>query len=128
MLIISSPSGGGKTTISKLLMQECEGLKLSISSTTRPPREGEIHEKDYFFIEEESFKVLRSGNYFLEHAKVFGQYYGTPKNYVEQQLDAGYDVIFDIDWQGTIQLSQNVRNDVVSIFILPPSIKELENQ
>lgn len=128
MLIISSPSGCGKTTITKAIMNEVEGLKFSISATTRAARLGEIEGKDYFFMEEEAFKIARSENYFLEHAKVFGKYYGTPRNHVEQQLDQGYDVLFDIDWQGTIQLTQNVRNDVVSIFILPPSINELENR
>ena len=128
MLIISSPSGGGKTTIIKNIMNVVDGLKLSISTTTRAPRPGEEDGKDYFFMNDDEFKKVRSENYFLEHAKVFGRYYGTPKNYVEAQLESGYDVVFDIDWQGTIQLSQNVRNDVVSIFVLPPSIELLEER
>ena len=128
MLIISSPSGGGKTTIIKNIMNVVDGLKLSISTTTRASRPGEEDGKDYFFMNDEEFKKVRSENYFLEHAKVFGRYYGTPKNYVEAQLESGYDVVFDIDWQGTIQLSQNVRNDVVSIFVLPPSIELLEER
>jgi guanylate kinase len=128
MLIVSSPSGGGKTTIVRSMLKSVDNLKHSISATTRPPRSGEEDLKDYFFLSEEEFKRLRSENHFLEHAKVFKHYYGTPRAYVETQLDASFDVVFDIDWQGTVQLTQNARNDVVSIFVLPPSIGELEQR
>jgi guanylate kinase len=128
MLILSSPSGGGKTTISRKILEADDRVKVSISMTTRSPRANEVDGKDYYFISEEEFRAKRHQNYFVEHAKVFDNYYGTPRDYVEKNLSAGYDMLFDIDWQGTIQLTQNARNDVVSIFILPPSIKALQSR
>ena len=125
MLVLSSPSGGGKTTIARQLLATDDRLRVSTSVTTRAPRAGEVEGRDYYFVSVDQFKQLRRDNYFLEHAKVFDHYYGTPRDHVEKQLNAGYDVLFDIDWQGTIQLTQSARNDVVSIFIIPPSLAEL---
>jgi guanylate kinase len=128
MLVLSSPSGAGKTTISRKLLEGEADLSLSISVTTRPPRPGEIDGKDYIFLAAERFDAMVSGGELLEHAVVFGHKYGTPKAPVEQALAAGRDVLFDIDWQGTQQLKQEMREDLVSIFILPPSTKELERR
>jgi guanylate kinase len=128
ILVLSSPSGAGKTTISKLLMQQDSGIVVSISATTRSPREGEVHSKDYFFMTLEEFKERRSNNEFLEHAKVFGNYYGTLRASVEQKLESGMDILLDIDWQGNIQLIQNARSDVVSVFMLPPSLAKLRER
>jgi len=128
MLVLSSPSGAGKTTISRKLLEGEADLSLSISVTTRPPRPGEIDGKDYIFLAAERFDAMVSGGELLEHAVVFGHKYGTPKAPVEQALAAGRDVLFDIDWQGTQQLDQEMREDLVSIFILPPSTVELERR
>jgi guanylate kinase len=128
MLILSSPSGGGKTTISKRLLELDDRLRVSTSVTTRKPRSNEEHGRDYYFVNHDEFREMRQRNYFIEHAKVFDNYYGTPREYVENNLEQGCDVLFDIDWQGTIQLTQNARNDVVSIFILPPSIQALQSR
>ena len=128
MLVLSSPSGACKTTISRKLLEGEADLSLSISVTTRPPRPGEIDGKDYIFLAAERFDAMVSGGELLEHAVVFGHKYGTPKAPVEQALAAGRDVLFDIDWQGTQQLKQEMREDLVSIFILPPSTKELERR
>ena len=128
MLVLSSPSGAGKTTISRKLLEGEADLSLSISVTTRPPRPGEIDGKDYIFLAAERFDAMVSGGELLEHAVVFGHKYGTPKAPVEQALAAGRDVLFDIDWQGTQQLKQEMREDLVSIFILPPSTTELERR
>jgi len=128
MLVLSSPSGAGKTTISRKLLEGEADLSLSISVTTRPPRPGEIDGKDYIFLAAERFDAMVSGGELLEHAVVFGHKYGTPKAPVEQALAAGRDVLFDIDWQGTQQLDQEMREDLVSIFILPPSTTELERR
>lgn len=128
MLILSSPSGGGKTTISRKLLENDKNLRVSTSVTTRAARVGEVDGCDYFFVDYDKFKQLRSDGYFLEYAKVFDHYYGTPRDLVEKYLRDGNDVLFDIDWQGTIQLTQSARNDVVSIFILPPSLSALKNR
>lgn len=128
MLVLSSPSGAGKTTISRKLLEGEADLSLSISVTTRPPRPGEIDGKDYIFLAAERFDAMVSGGELLEHAVVFGHKYGTPKAPVDQALAAGRDVLFDIDWQGTQQLKQEMREDLVSIFILPPSTTELERR
>jgi guanylate kinase len=129
MIIISSPSGCGKTTIVRALL-ECGELNLhnSISATTRLPRNEEKHEIDYYFLSENEFEAKINENYFLEYAKVFGRYYGTPKNAVEKELKNGKDVIFDIDWQGAIQLNNQSPQNTVTIFILPPSLKELHDR
>ena len=128
MFVLSSPSGAGKTTISRALLEREPELVMSVSATTRPRRPGEVEGEDYFFVDPQTFNELINRRELLEHAKVFGNYYGTPSRPVEQALAAGKDVLFDIDWQGTQQISQNARDDLVSIFILPPSVAELERR
>lgn len=128
MLVLSSPSGAGKTTISRALLKREPNLIMSVSATTRPKRPGEVAGVDYHFIDPTEFNLMVNRREMLEHAQVFGNYYGTPREPVEQALAAGKDVLFDIDWQGTQQLAQNARGDLVSIFILPPSTAELERR
>tara|TARA_R100000005_G_scaffold96433_1_gene83293 strand:+ start:1223 stop:1873 length:651 start_codon:yes stop_codon:yes gene_type:complete len=128
MLVLSSPSGAGKTTISRALLQEDDHLVMSVSATTRPRRPGEEHGRDYYFIEPVDFNLMINRDELLEHAKVFGNYYGTPRAPVEKALAEGRDVLFDIDWQGTQQLAQKAASDLVSIFILPPSTEALEQR
>ena len=124
---MSSPSGAGKTSLSKKILQKDKSIRLSISCTTRPKRKGEINNKDYLFISEDLFKKKIKTNSFLEHALVFGHRYGTLKESVEKLFDKKKDVLFDIDWQGFQQLKQSGLN-VVGIFILPPNKKELKNR
>mgnify|MGYP002818989835 CR=1 FL=1 len=121
MLVLSSPSGAGKTSICKELLKRIKELKLSISYTTRPKRKSEVDGRDYFFISEKKFKELQIKDFFMESAKVFDHLYGTPKNFVEENLIEGVDVLFDIDWQGAQKLSNFSKSDIVSVFILPPS-------
>ena len=128
MLVLSSPSGAGKTSISRKLLEREADLSMSVSVTTRPRRPGEVDGQDYFFIDPTEFQLMANRNQLLEHAKVFGNYYGTPRGAVDQALAAGKDVLFDIDWQGTQQLAANARQDLVSVFILPPSTRELERR
>ena len=128
MLVLSSPSGAGKTTISRLLLERDDNLSLSVSVTTRPKRPGEVHGKDYFFVDPTEFNLMLNRQELLEHAKVFDHYYGTPKGAVEEALAAGHDVLFDIDWQGEQQLKQAARDDLASVFILPPSTEELSRR
>ena len=128
MFVLSSPSGAGKTTLSILLMQNDNKLVMSISSTTRSPRDNEVHEKDYFFISEKEFEEKIDKKFFYEYAEVFGNYYGTPRKKVEDSISAGKDVLFDIDWQGTRRLTSKARDDIVSVFILPPSMDELRRR
>jgi len=129
MLVLSSPSGAGKTTISrKLLAIERERLTLSISVTTRKPRPGEVDGRDYHFIGHSTFAAMVVKEELLEHALVFGNHYGTPRKSVEAALNQGRDVLFDIDWQGTQQLRERARDDLVSIFVLPPDVGELERR
>lgn len=128
MLVLSSPSGAGKTTLSRLLLEHDSEIELSISATTRPKRPGERDGVDYQFIDSASFRGMVDREELLEWAQVFDNYYGTPRAPVEASLSAGRDMLFDIDWQGTQQLAQNARGDLVSIFILPPSTKELERR
>jgi guanylate kinase len=128
MLVLSSPSGAGKSTIARALLESEDELFLSISMTTRPPRPGEEDGRDYFFITEDEYNQKVQGGELLEHARVFSNYYGTPRTLVEKHLTAGEDVLFDIDWQGTQQLRESARDDVISIFILPPSYEELEQR
>jgi guanylate kinase len=128
MLVLSSPSGAGKTTLSRMLLERDAGLEMSISVTTRPKRPGEVSGVDYHFIEPTEFNLQVNRRELLEWAKVFGHYYGTPRAPVEAALAAGRDVLFDIDWQGTQQLEERAREDLVSIFILPPSTRELERR
>ena len=128
MLVLSSPSGAGKTTISRALLKEETHLTMSISVTTRAPRPGEENGKDYFFVNTDEYHRMVKSGALLEHARVFDNFYGTPRTYVEQQLAIGRDVLFDIDWQGTQQLKASAGSDLVSIFILPPSIEDLEKR
>ena len=128
MLVLSSPSGAGKTSICKEILKKIKELKLSISYTTRPKRKSEVHGMDYFFISEKNFKELQAKDFFIEYAKVFEHLYGTPKNYVEKNLLKGVDVLFDIDWQGAQKLSNFSKTDIVSVFILPPSNKILKER
>jgi guanylate kinase len=126
MFILSSPSGAGKTTISRKLLAADEQLRMSVSVTTRPQRPGEVAGKDYIFAETEEFERMVEDDAFLEWAVVFGHRYGTPRAQIAEGLEAGEDFLFDIDWQGAQQLSQRAGKDVVSVFLLPPSIAELE--
>jgi guanylate kinase len=128
MLVLSSPSGAGKTTLSRRLLEIDSKISLSVSATTRAMRPGEAHGKDYHFIGQEDFAAWVADGKFLEHATVFGNRYGTPAHLVNEALTEGRDVLFDIDWQGTQQLKEKMRDDLVSIFILPPSHDELERR
>ncbi|MHC0052902.1 guanylate kinase [Actibacterium sp. D379-3] len=129
LIILSSPSGAGKSTLAKRLRDWDPGIRFSVSATTRPPRPGEEHGREYYFHSREEFEALVASDGMLEHAEVFGNFYGSPRGPVEAAINAGDDVLFDIDWQG----GQQVRNSalgkhVLSVFILPPSIKELERR
>jgi guanylate kinase len=128
MLVLSSPSGAGKTTLSRKLLAQESGIKLSISVTTRPKRRGEINGRHYHFIDRKRFDQLARSGELLEFAEVFGNFYGTPREPVEKALKQGRDVLFDIDWQGTQQLDEKLPQDLVSVFVLPPSIPELERR
>ena len=128
MLVLSSPSGAGKTTLSRKLLDIDGAITMSVSATTRAPRVGEQEGKDYFFASPSMFTQMADGGAFLEHALVFGHHYGTPKEPVMLALAKGRDVLFDIDWQGTQQLRQQAGDDLVSIFVLPPSHAELERR
>ena len=128
MLVLSSPSGAGKSSICKSLMNLDTNLSLSISTTTRKKRPNEKSGEDYIFVNTEEFKKMLSNNHFLEHASVFDNYYGTDKSLVENKINNGKDLIFDIDWQGAQQLREKMREDIVSIFILPPNKQELERR
>ena len=128
LLIISSPSGAGKTSICKKLIDEVDDIDLSVSVTTRTKRKDEIEGKHYFFKNEDEFNILIKENKFLEHANVFGCLYGTLKKEVLSKINKGIDVIVDIDWQGTRQIAKELPKDIVKVFILPPSMKELENR
>ena len=128
MLILSSPSGAGKTTITKKIQQKYNNFKISVSHTSRKPRSNEIDGVDYFFITKEEFKKKIDNKEFYEHAKIFDNYYGTSKNSVQSLLKKNYSILFDIDWQGTQQLSVYKELSLKKIFILPPSKKELENR
>ncbi len=128
MMVLSSPSGAGKTTMSRELLKHDENLVMSVSATTRPPRSGERDGGDYFFVDPIDFNLMVNRQELLEHAKVFDHYYGTPAEPVMDALEAGRDMLFDIDWQGTQQLKQKARDDLVSVFILPPSMAELERR
>jgi guanylate kinase len=128
MLVLSSPSGAGKTTLSRRLLQTDPAVELSVSVTTRRKREGEVEGRDYHFIDRARFDGLVRGGELLEWAEVFDHCYGTPRAPVEAALAAGRDVLFDIDWQGTQQLREKVPKDLVSVFVLPPSVPELERR
>jgi len=128
MFVLSSPSGAGKTTLSRLLLSADRKVELSISVTTRPKRRGEIDGRDYHFIDRARFDEMVGAGELLEWAEVFGHRYGTPRRPVDKALLAGHDVLFDIDWQGTQQLGEKARTDLVSVFILPPTASELERR
>jgi guanylate kinase len=128
MLVLSSPSGAGKTTLSRKLLKEDEGVTLSVSVTTRKMRPGEKDGRDYIFVDRKRFDELVDNDELLEWAEVFDNYYGTPAKPVMDALDAGRDVLFDVDWQGTQHLRDKAPKDLVSIFVLPPSIPELERR
>ena len=128
MLVLSSPSGAGKTTLSRQLLENDSHIQLSVSCTTRAKRPGEKDGVDYKFIDTPSFRGMIERGEFLEHARVFDHYYGTPKAPVEAALQGGRDVLFDIDWQGTQQLKEKGRDDLVTVFILPPSTRDLEKR
>jgi len=128
MFVLSSPSGAGKTTLSRMLLRADRGVDLSISVTTRPKRPGEVDGRDYHFIDRARFDAMVKKGDLLEWAEVFGHRYGTPRRPVVKALQDGHDVLFDIDWQGTQQLREKARDDLVSVFILPPTVRELERR
>lgn len=128
LFILSSPSGAGKTTLSRMLLDADSDIKLSVSATTRPPRPGEVDGVHYHFVSNAQFDEMVEDDDFYEWAHVFGHRYGTPKGHIRNGLKEGQDYLFDIDWQGTQQLYQKDQQDVVSVFILPPSLSELRNR
>ncbi len=128
MLVLSSPSGAGKTTIARRLREEDNSIEMSISHTTRPRRNGEKDGKDYHFVDRETFTRMRDQGEFLEWAVVFDNYYGTTRKPVEDALAAGRDVLFDVDWQGAASLRDQAKNDVVTVFVLPPTAADLEQR
>ncbi len=128
MFVLSSPSGAGKTTISRMLLEGDTQLRMSVSVTTRPIRPGEVDGRDYHFVDRASFDRMAAEGGFLEYAEVFGNMYGTPRAQIEQGLEAGQDYLFDIDWQGTQQLRHSMRVHVVPVFLLPPSLDELRRR
>jgi guanylate kinase len=128
MFVLSSPSGAGKTTLTRMLLRDDHRVNLSISVTTRPKRRGEVNGRDYHFIDRSRFDAMVRDGELLEWAEVFGHHYGTPRQPVDEALRAGRDVLFDIDWQGTQQLREKARDDLVSVFILPPTAMELERR
>ena len=128
MLVLSSPSGAGKTTIAQRLLKADKNVRMSVSVTTRPQRENEFPGKDYHFVNTKTFQQMQKNGELLEYATVFGHFYGTPRAKVEELLAGGNDIVFDIDWQGAQQITEKARDDVVKIFILPPSTKELERR
>jgi guanylate kinase len=125
MLVLSSPSGAGKTTLSRLLLAKDRSVELSVSVTTRPRRPAETHGKHYHFIDAPRFESMIRNGELLEWAEVFGNHYGTPRKLVERTLAEGRDVLFDLDWQGTQQLREKAQNDLVSVFVLPPNVQSL---
>ncbi len=128
LIVLSSPSGAGKSTISRMLMESDDEITMSVSATTRPKRPGETDDLDYHFVDDAEFDRMVSAGDFVEWAPVFGNRYGTPKNPVKAALKDGRDILFDIDWQGTQQLQAAMGEDLVTIFILPPSMTELERR
>jgi guanylate kinase len=128
LLVLSSPSGAGKTTITRRLVEKDRALTLSVSVTTRPRRRGEVDGHDYRFIDQPGFDEMVARDELLEHARVFGNCYGTPRQPIEAALAAGHDIVGDLDWQGTQQLARKVRPDLVAVFVLPPSLAALEER
>ncbi len=128
LLILSSPSGAGKSTLSRMLMDWDPTMRFSVSATTRKPRPGEVNGREYYFMSRTEFSESVRRGEMLEHAEVFGNYYGSPREPVDEAMKNGRDTLFDIDWQGGQQIKQAMRSDVTSVFILPPSIAELERR
>ncbi|MGB0908551.1 MAG: guanylate kinase [Maricaulaceae bacterium] len=128
MIVLSSPSGAGKTTLTRRLLKDNPNVAMSVSATTRKPRPGEIDGEDYFFVSKAKFSQMIDDEAFLEYAKVFDNFYGTPRAPVEEALQGGADVIFDIDWQGAQQLGQAAADDLVKVFVLPPDMRALEQR
>jgi len=128
MVVLSSPSGAGKTTLTKQILNTSKNILMSVSATTRQPRPGEVDGEDYIFLSKSKFSEMIDNDEFLEYAKVFDNFYGTPRAPVEDALAGGFDIVFDIDWQEAQQLTQAAANDLVKIFILPPNVQELENR
>ena len=128
LLVLSSPSGAGKTSLSRALLEADPHIALSVSVTTRKPRPGEVDGRDYWFVDEASFKAMIETDQLLEWATVFGNYHGTPRAPIEKAVAEGRDVLFDIDWQGTQQLSERMAGDLVRVFVLPPSAEALETR
>jgi guanylate kinase len=128
LMVLSSPSGAGKTTLARRLIEADPEIAMSVSVTTRPPRLGEVNGRDYHFIDEAAFKRMREADELLEWARVFDNFYGTPRAPVEKAIKSGRDILFDIDWQGAQQLSEKLKHDVVRVFILPPSAAALEKR
>lgn len=128
MLVLSSPSGAGKTTLARRLLEADSGIEMSVSVTTRKPRPGEVEGRDYYFVSESEFRRMRDAGELLEWARVFDNFYGTPRSPVERALAGGRDVLFDIDWQGAQQLNEKAAQDLVRVFILPPSGEVLEQR
>lgn len=128
MFVLSSPSGAGKTTISRRLLADMQDIEMSVSVTTRPPRPREVDGQDYYFIDRAHYDDMVVKGELLEHAKVFDHFYGTPRQAVERRLAEGKDVLFDIDWQGTRQLRDKAPDDLVSVFVLPPTLSDLEKR
>ena len=128
LLVLSSPSGAGKTTLARRLITADSDISMSVSVTTRKPRPGEVEGQDYYFVDEPTFKRMADDNELLEWARVFDNYYGTPRAPVDAAIGQGRDMLFDIDWQGAQQLSEKMKHDVVRVFVLPPSAKLLEER
>jgi guanylate kinase len=128
LMVLSSPSGAGKTTLARRLIEADAEIAMSVSVTTRPPRPGEVDGRDYHFIDDKRFKQMREGDELLEWARVFDNFYGTPRAPVEAAIKSGRDILFDIDWQGAQQLSEKLKHEVVRVFILPPSVTALERR
>ncbi|MCB1556235.1 MAG: guanylate kinase [Alphaproteobacteria bacterium] len=128
MFVLSSPSGAGKTSITRALLKQNDDLTISVSATTRPRRPGEVNGQDYYFVDKDRFSEMIAQGAFLEHAEAFGNFYGTPREPVEAALAQGRDVVFDIEWQGTQQLAEIAREDLVTVFILPPSAQALADR
>jgi len=128
MIVLSSPSGAGKTTLTRKLLADDPDMAMSVSATTRPPRRGEEDGKDYFFVDKSRFAELEAAGEFLEHAKVFDNYYATPRGPVEEALSRGPDVVFDIDWQVAQQLTQAAAGDLLNFSLLPPNTRELDRR
>lgn len=128
LMVLSSPSGAGKTTLARRLIEADAEIAMSVSVTTRPPRPGETDGRDYHFIDDKRFVRMREGDELLEWARVYDNFYGTPRAPVEAAIKSGRDILFDIDWQGAQQLSEKMKHDVVRVFILPPSVTALERR